>query len=432
MRRFALVLAFLLAACSEDAAGLAPIAGSSGAPATTGTAGALNTGTTADPTTQAGTGATLPRDAGAPPRDAATNGAKPPIDGATDDDAGREPTPAPDAGVAADGGATSLPSMPGTFKIFDKIPMFGMYRTDEPKFTPPAGMLMWSRGSIFLARLSREQQSQIGADLVARVTYHAQCDNYDRIGGVFFLTVKPGTMPTDKDKRTELVRFITPFSDYNRGSLATYAFPNADLATYARTLADPSHDVWIGIGGGSNPYDGDPCTNTNQPSSFKEVGFLYSLELSSTKPLTPGPSTTLLTALYNLQAMKVPVDGTFDAPAELHGRVNVIVSGHGAERGGNEYMHTDDTVTVNGTQVGMFPTMIDCARYAKFSPDGNPGIFQNNTGGNPRNWCPGALVEPHTFEATLKPGMNTVRLDIRPNQVPSGSYYATSISFSAP
>lgn len=432
MRTHALLIALFLAACSEDSSVPFLVAGSGGtgtAPSTAG-AGGSTTGTTTSPATRAGTGAPPPRDAGAPPRDAATDGAKPPASGSTDDDAGRDPTL--DAGVAADSGTPALPSMPGTFKVFDKIPMFGMYRTDEPRFTPPAGMLMWSRGSYFVAKLTREQQIQIGADLIAKITYHAQCDNYDRWGSVFFMTVKPGTTPTDKDTRTELVRFITPFSDYNRGALATYAFPNADVATYARTIADPSHDVWIGIGGGSNPYDGDPCTNTNMPQSFKEVGFLYSLELTSTKPLSPGPSTTLLTALYNVSAMKVPVDATFEAPAELEGRVNVIVSGHGAERGGNEYMHTDDTLSVNGMQVGMFSTMIDCAKYARFSPDGNPGIFQNNNGGNPRNWCPGALVEPHVFEATLKPGMNTVRLDIRPNQVPSGSYYGTSISFSSP
>lgn len=432
MRRLVLVIALALAACSEDPTATPLTAGSGGlgaAPAGSG-AGTSSTGTTTNPTTQAGAGATAPRDAGTPARDAATNGATPSRDGSADDDGGRDPSL--DAGVAADGGSPTLPSNPGTFKVFDKIPMFGMYRTDEPRFTPPAGMLMWSRGSYFVAKLSREQQSQIGADLIAKVTYHAQCDNYDRIGGVFFLSVKPGVMPTDKDTRTELVRFITPFSDYNRGALATYTFPNADIATYARTLADPSHDVWIGIGGGSNPYDGDPCTNTNMPQSFKEIGYLYSLELTSTKPLAAGASTTLLTALYNVSAMKIPVEGTFDAPAELRGRVNVIVSGHGAESGGNEYLHTDDTVRVNAMQVGMFSTMIDCAKYAKFSPDGNPGIFRNNTGGNPRNWCPGSLVEPHVFEATLKPGMNTVQLDIRPSQVPSGSYYATSISFSSP
>jgi hypothetical protein len=216
-----------------------------------------------------------------------------------------------------------------------------------------------------------------------------------------------------------------------RGALATYAFPKADISTYAHTLADPAQDVWIGIAGGSNPYDGDPCTNTSQPASFKDVGHLYSLELASTLPLTAATSTTL-TALYNVSAMQVPVEGTFDASVELTGRVSVIVSGHGAESGGDEYLHTEDRVSLNGKEVGSFSTQIDCASFAKFSPDGNQGIFRNNGSNNPRNWCPGALVAPHTFAATLMPGLNTVRLDIDPSQVPSGSYYATSIGFSSP
>ena len=67
-----------------------------------------------------------------------------------------------------------------------------------------------------------------------------------------------------------------------------------------------------------------------------------------------------------------------------------------------------------------------------FSPDGNPGIFRNNKSSNPRNWCPGALVAAHTFPATLDTGSNTVSLAVTPSQIPSGSFYATSINFTSP
>ncbi|HKP58776.1 MAG TPA: peptide-N-glycosidase F-related protein [Polyangiales bacterium] len=344
-----------------------------------------------------------------------------------------------DAGAPKDPPTTTPPDpaamsgTPGTFKIFDQIPQFGMYATSDPKnYTPPAGVLLWKRGTEFAAKLSAAQKLQIGADLVGRITYHAQCDNYDRIGGVFAVVVARDQMPKDNDPRIELARFITPFSDYKRGALATYVFPNADLTSYARMLADPTKDVWVGIGGGSNPYDGDPCTNTNMPAEFKAIGFKYSLEFVSTKPLAAGASTTLI-GIYNVQAMRVPVTAEIDNPGEkLTGHVTVIVSGHGAESGGDEYMNTQDALSVNGQMVGSFNTKIDCAMYAKYSPDGNPGIFQNNNGGNPRNWCPGAPVLPHTFPATLNPGKNQISLAIDPARVPMGSYYATSISFSAP
>ena len=60
------------------------------------------------------------------------------------------------------------------------------------------------------------------------------------------------------------------------------------------------------------------------------------------------------------------------------------------------------------------------------------GIFVGNGAGNPRNWCPGALVPSHSFPATLQAGHNTVSFAVSPAAVPSGSYYATSLAFTAP
>jgi hypothetical protein len=304
---------------------------------------------------------------------------------------------------------------------------------DPANYTPPPGVLMWSYGTVFLTKLTLAQQGMIGSDVKARVTYYAQCDNYDRLGGLFFIVLPTGQAPTVNDQRTELARFITPFSDYMRGSLATYAFPLADISTFAKVLADSSHDVWIGIAGGSNPYtgSGDPCPTV--AADFKAVGFKYSLDFISTQPLAGG-FTTILTALYYVSATAVPVTGTFanNSGASLTGRVTVIVTGHGSAAGGDEYMNTQDTVSLNGTQVGSFSTMVDCASYAQYSPDGNPGIFQNNTTSNPRNWCPGQLIPPRSFAATLNAGSNSISLGITPSTVPSGSYYPTSFSFSSP
>lgn len=334
------------------------------------------------------------------------------------------------AGATGDGGA---PSTPGTFKVFDKIPQFGIFATSDPKnYSPPQGVLMWDHGTAFATKLTAAQKAQIGSDLVARVTYHAQCDNYDRIGGLFYIVVPRDQTPTTSDPRTELIRFITPFSDYMRGALATYAFPDADVSPYAAVLADRTHDVWVGVFGGSNSYDGDPCTNAGVTPEFKAVGFKYSLDFVSTKPLVAS-SALSLRAAFNQSAMKIPVTGTFMNPGnEVSGHVTVIVSGHGANAGGVEYRNTQDTVSVNGKQVGSFSTRIDCASYEKYSPDGNPGIFRNNASGNPRNWCPGALVASRSYAVTLMPGENTISLGISPSDLPSGSYYATSFNFTTP
>ncbi len=339
----------------------------------------------------------------------------------------------PDAGAGTGGDlADAGAGGPATFNVFDAIPQFGIYDTTQPAYTPPAGVLMWSYGTVFVTRLSAAQQGEIGSDLAARVTFLAQCDNYDRLGGLFFLSEPKGQMPQPTDARTEIVRFITPFSDYTQGALATHVYPLADISPYAQALSDPTYDVWVGIAGGSNPYSGDPCSGAPVAGDFKAVGFKYTVDFVSTKPLTRATS-VILTAVSDVSESATPVAGTFTNPgATLSGHVTVIVSGHGSGAGGDEYENTMDTVTVNGTQVGAFSTAIDCAPYAQYSPDGNPGIFQDNLAGNPRNWCPGAPVASHTFPATLMPGSNTVSLGITPGAVPSGSYYATSINFTSP
>lgn len=336
------------------------------------------------------------------------------------------------AGTSAGGSGAGGTSGTSTLKIFEQIPQFGIYATRDPKYTPPAGVLMWSYGTVFLVKLSEPQKAAIRAKLSVRLTYHAQCDNYDRIGSLFFLTAASGQMPAVKDQRVELVRYITPFSDYMRGALATYVYPEADISAYASTLADASKDVWVGIVSGANPYDGDPCTNAQVTPEFREVGYKFSVEFLSSGAAVPAVGTTLA-ALSHSSQKKVPIAAAFDNSGEvLDGRITVIISGHGSDSGGVEYSNTRHTVLLGGTEIGSFETKIDCASYEKYSPDGNPGIFRSNTSTNPRNWCPGALVPAHTFPAMLKSGMNDVSIKSSKTDVPSGSFYATTINFTAP
>jgi len=340
-----------------------------------------------------------------------------------------------EAGGAGEGGALPLTVV----HVFDQVPQFGIYvDTDPQSYTPPSGIVMWSHGTVFATKLSTEQQAQLGSDLAARVTYFAQCDEYDRLGGLFLLLEPKDQPPQPTDPRIELVRFITPFSDFRQGPLATHVYPDADISAYAHTLADPSHDVWIGIAGGSNPYNGDACANMDGTlragvtAGFASVGFKYSVDLVSTQPLESGTSLAL-SAVSKTDETQVPIAGTFSNGNDpVSGHVTVVVSGHGSAAGGDEYKSTQDTVTLNGVEIGSFSTAIECAEYAQYSPLGNPGIFKGTQLTNPRNWCPGALVPSHTFEATLVAGDNTVSLGVTPSAVPDGSYYSTSITFSSP
>jgi hypothetical protein len=313
---------------------------------------------------------------------------------------------------------------PGEFTPFRHIPQFGIYVNAPPHYTPPPGVVMWDYGTVFLTQLTPEDQGKIGADVAADVTYIAQCDNYDRLGSLFAIIKPHGVPPAETDPRIELVRWITPFSDYTRGQYATHAYPPATLSPYAGMLTDKKHDVWIGIQGGSNPYSGDPCTNAGVSQKFAAIGFKYTISLASTQPyapLAPEVSAPIPVADYTV----VPVAGTAKSPVAGPGAVTIIISGHGSAQGGDEYRHTDDTVKVDDVVVGKFSTEIDCAPYAQYSPDGNPGIFRNNLTSNPRNWCPGALVPSHTFPVTIA-DRNKVAINMSFQGVPNGSYYATS------
>jgi hypothetical protein len=347
--------------------------------------------------------------------------------------AGTGGTIANTGGTSARTGGAGGTASPSTFKVLDQIPQFGIYAESNPKnYSPPEGMLMWSFGTIHIKKLADAERARILSKLALRITYHAQCDNYDRLGSLFFMVKPPGQKPAEGDARIEIVRYITPFSNYTRGELATHVYPEADISAYAGTLADASQDVWLGIVSGANPYDGDPCTNAQVTPEFRQVGYKISVDMVSSGVAASASGITLSAKSYKSETAS-PVVGTLQNPgSDLSGKVTVIVSGHGSSAGGCEYMHTDGVVRVNDVQVGTFSTQIDCASYARNSPDGNQGIFRNNGTSNPRNWCPGALVAPRTYPVTLKSGANTVTLSIAPAQIPSGSYYATTINFTSP
>jgi hypothetical protein len=82
--------------------------------------------------------------------------------------------------------------------------------------------------------LGASQQSQIGSVLAAQITYIAQCDNYDRLGSIFFIVKSKGEAPQPTDPRTEIVRWITPFSDCTQGAIATHVYPSADISRTPR------------------------------------------------------------------------------------------------------------------------------------------------------------------------------------------------------
>ncbi|WP_266159557.1 discoidin domain-containing protein [Dyella silvatica] len=322
----------------------------------------------------------------------------------------------------------------GSVAVFDQIPMYGIYTSSDPVgYTPPTGVLMWNRGTEFVRKLSSDEKTLLGDDLRVRVTYHAQCDNYDRIGTVFYISMPQGQAPIATTPRITLQDFITPFSDYWQGSKATYVYNDGNLASYADAMSDPDRDIWVGIGSGSNPYGGDPCdSHSNLSADFKAVGFTYSLSLisSQTETALDRNIDTMLSG-SNETSSQISASTVTQSVTNHSGDIALVIGAYGASDGGEEYSNTSVDVTVNGTKVGSLNTAVDCADLGQYSPDGNPGIFQNNTQGNPRNWCPGGIIATHYFPVSNLSAEQdvSVSLDIgRPSPYTSDSYYRTSLS----
>ncbi|WP_202919015.1 discoidin domain-containing protein [Saccharothrix deserti] len=321
----------------------------------------------------------------------------------------------------------------GTITVFDRIPQFGIYTSDDPaNYTPPAGVLMWNRGTEFARKLTDAEKGLIGGDLRVRVSYHAQCDNYDRIGTVFYVAVPKGTTPTATTPRVTLQDFITPFSNYWRGAKANYTFPDADLGPYAGALADPNKDVYLGIGGGSNPYRGDACeSHPEVDADFRAIGFKYSMSLISTTALSARDHDVAgMISGVRESTNSITAGPVTHTAAGNRGDIALVIAGYGSAAGGEEYSNTTVTVSVNGTRVGSFSTAVDCASLEQYSPDGNPGIFRNNTTTNPRSWCPGGLIPSRYFPTGDITGKNvTVTVGIgRPVPYVGDSGYRTSVS----
>jgi hypothetical protein len=322
----------------------------------------------------------------------------------------------------------ALAAAPGNFTLFNNIPQFGIYVSTPPLgYKPPKSILMNTNGTVFMTKLTAAQKQAVGADVSANVTYQAACDNYDRLGWLVLYVEPRGVIPSATDTPIELVRWITPFSDHWQGQYATHVYPPTSLAPFQGVLRDSKHDIWIALEGGSNPYSGDPCTTTHTvPAIYAQVGFTSTLSLSSTQPAV-SQSTAVSAPIPFANYTSVPIIGAAPSSATGTATAFVIVSGHGSASGGDEYKNTVDTLSVNGIASPAFSTAIDCSSYRKYSPDGNPGIFLNNNGSNPRNWCPGALVPSHAMTVSIS-GTNRLSLDMNDESVPSGSYYDTSVT----
>ncbi|MFK2890915.1 hypothetical protein ISS98_07250 [Dyella flagellata] len=380
---------------------------------------------------------------------------------------------------AAPLGAKAATTTASTTNVLSNIPQFGIYNSSMPaNYSPPAGVVMiYTNGTWYsLAKLTTTQQQELGSDLSAKLTYFAGCDNYDRNGGLVFLAMPNGHQPTAADiasSSTEMAHFQTTFNDYTQ-AYPTYVFPLISIQQYAAFLADTTHDIWVGISGGANPYNGDVCQDSNgniNPSTpvasyptgltkaqgqaiYAASGFAYSLDLSWTQAPVTANADAVVTAVATVKTgaststnvplsyyqygnssyATLPIAGTITVPAPgngastVTGTITVTIDSHGPNA---EYFYnTPNTLKINGVPVGAsFSTLAECSAYANSTI--NPGNPYLDAPPNTRNWCNGSSIRPTPADTsapmtsvvipnvTLNSGSNTFELDLGAATAPS-------------
>lgn len=272
------------------------------------------------------------------------------------------------------------------------------------------------RNSLYAIRLTDEQLNWFGDDLGLHVVIGALCDNYDRIGNINLALVEKGaeSYKTDEVTRVELVRFITPFMNKNKMpdevpydyicDAASYIFRDSKLRE--------KYDYWIEF-----EVFGIPYAANEQVAGCKDRNDVFRGTLYFESYTTPAPKTDEHVFVpiviknpeyigHNLnnysergtdEIGKCIKTWEFEVPETVEdGRITLIMSNHGANAGGEEYIRRLHIISFDGEEALTYtPGGVSCEPYRQYNTQGN-GIYSNKRPEsfwkNYSNWCPGAAI----------------------------------------
>jgi hypothetical protein len=278
---------------------------------------------------------------------------------------------------------------------------------DEPV---PDGVVRLDN-SLVTTRLTSEMLALIQPHLELDVTIGARCDNYDRIGSVRLAFAEKGATSYDpvETPHLELGRFITPFMNKNvEPTTVPYTWEIDHVAAVLRSQAIVGKfDVWLelsvfgvpyaaneevpGCAGRNDVFEGSVTLRSDSSVSHRDVDVL--LPLAFDAPFNDYQQG----ASDQLGVTKKTLSFQLD-DALTTGEVVFIISQHGANSGGEEYVRRRHFVSLDGERVLEFtPGRTSCEPFRKYNTQGN-GIY----GPSPRsdaqwqsfsNWCPGDVID---------------------------------------
>lgn len=277
---------------------------------------------------------------------------------------------------------------------------------------------------LYAKKLTDEALNWFGSRMDIDVTINALCDNYDRIGNISVALVPKGAETydpyADNVTRLELVRFITPFMDKNKfpdhvnyhydGNLASLIFQDKNLRD--------KYDLWLEYEVFGIPYAANTqvqgCQDRNDvfagtlkftcyddPAPVRTDHVLVPIVMK--KPEFKGHNfnnyselgTDTIGTATKTYKFTVPEGGCSDS------NLTLIMSNHGANAGGEEYVPRTHLLYFDGELIATWKNGKTCEPYRYVNTQPN-GIYGNSVR-SPRswitnsNWCPGDAIPVRVF-----------------------------------
>lgn len=305
---------------------------------------------------------------------------------------------------------------PRQLKLFDDVVYYDGYQMEKIIDADKNDGILRLRNSLYSVKLTEEQLNWFGEDLDLNVIIRALCDNYDRIGDVNLALTPKGTETYDWETatRVELARYITPFMDKNKEPFEVpYAY-TVDAASYIFRDAKlrANYDFWIELELFGVPYAANEqiagCKDRNDVFAGTLTFDSYSEPAGMTdkhvfvpivirRPEYQGHNLNNYSERGTDEIGRCIKTWTFEVPEDVtDGRITFIISNHGANSGGEEYIRRLHLISFDGKEAMQYtPGGVSCEPYRKYNTQPN-GIYGNKRSDKSwqrsSNWCPGAII----------------------------------------
>ncbi len=328
---------------------------------------------------------------------------------------------------------------PVNVKIYDEAVFYDGYLDQVVDSDLQDGILR-HRNSLYSIRLTDEQLATIGESIDLSVTIGALCDNYDRIGNINIAFVPKGrdsytTQDTDI-MRIEVARFITPFMNKNKmpDEVPYYFTPSALALALRDASLREQYDFWMefelfgipyaaneqvaGCAGRNDVFRGTLVLATDaEPAPIIDNHRLIPIVIKKPEYIAGN--------LNNYSEEGTDTLGvttktwTFEVKERLaDARLTLIISNHGANSGGEEYIRRTHLIYADGEVVHSFkPGGKSCEPFRQYNTQAN-GIY----GYSPRtdlqwktssNWCPGDIIPIREINlGSLEPGIHSIMIRV--------------------